>query len=152
MVAVLTPTPSTHPHDVLERPVLRLVPGGRGRRVATSSRPSAAAYRRRRVFAALVALTVAGLVIVALLAASSFVGGLSAGPAPVGPATASAVVDVAPIVSSSYVVRSGDTVWAIAHKLQPEGDVRPLVDELAARAGSAGLQVGQRIDLSGLVD
>lgn len=149
MVAVLTPTPSAH-HEVIERPVLRLVPGGRGRRVATSSRPSAAAYRRRRVFAALVALTVAGLVIVAVLAVSAFVGGLSA--VPVDPTSSAAVVDAAPISSSSYVVKSGDTVWAIAHKLQPEGDVRPLVDELAARVGSTGLQAGQRIDLSGLVD
>jgi len=104
------------------------------------------------VFAGLVALTVAGLVVVVILAASAFVGGLSAGPALVDSATSPAIVDATPIASTSYVVRSGDTVWAIAQQLGSGGDVRPLVDELASRVGPAGLQAGQRLDLSGLVD
>ena len=50
----------------------------------------------------------------------------------------------------AYVVRPGDTVWSIAQKLQPEGDVRDLVDQLTERAGGSGLQAGQRIALDGL--
>jgi hypothetical protein len=45
------------------------------------------------------------------------------------------VVEVAP----------GDTLWTIARRLQPSGDVRPLVDRLAAAHGSTVLQVGERI-------
>lgn len=42
-------------------------------------------------------------------------------------------------------VQPGDTLWAIARRVQPEGDVRPLVDRLlSSRAGSA-LQVGEEI-------
>jgi hypothetical protein len=47
-------------------------------------------------------------------------------------------------------VRPGDTVWSIAERLQPEGDVRDLVDQLTERIGGSGLQAGQRIALDGL--
>jgi hypothetical protein len=50
------------------------------------------------------------------------------------------------------VVQPGDTLWAIARRIQPTGDVRPLVDELAHRAGGAAVVSGQRLDLSGLAD
>ncbi len=46
-----------------------------------------------------------------------------------------------------YVVRPGDTLWRIARRLQPLGDVRPLVRRLvAARAGS-DLRPGERLVL-----
>ena len=54
--------------------------------------------------------------------------------------------------ATTYVVQPGDTLWAIARRLQPTGDIRPLVDELARRAGSAAVVAGQRLDLSGLPD
>jgi Tfp pilus assembly protein FimV len=51
-----------------------------------------------------------------------------------------------------YVVGPGDSLWSIAAELRPDGDVRPVVDELARRAGGPSLQVGQRIDVDGLRD
>ena len=47
-----------------------------------------------------------------------------------------------PIARSSYVVREGDTLWTIAHRLAPGADPRPIVDSLATANGlDAGLIV-----------
>jgi nucleoid-associated protein YgaU len=66
---------------------------------------------------------------------------VSPGPAPVTGAMGSA---------RTHVVRPGDTLWAIARKIKPEGDPRPIVDELARRTGGRPLQPGQRIALDAL--
>ncbi len=42
----------------------------------------------------------------------------------------------------SVVVQPGDSLWVIARRMQPVGDVRPLVDELVARHGSAAIVPG----------
>jgi nucleoid-associated protein YgaU len=39
------------------------------------------------------------------------------------------------IARSSYVVREGDTLWSIARRLAPDGDPRPVVDQLATANG-----------------
>jgi LysM repeat protein len=92
-------------------------------------------YRRRRLVAAVV---VAGLVIAAWAALGALGGALTASgrsvPSPRS-AVPVAVVDVQP----------GDTIWSIARRVQPSGDVRPLVDRLAAAHGGTVLQVGERI-------
>ena len=44
-----------------------------------------------------------------------------------------------------HVVAPGDTLWTIARSVQPTGDVRPLVQELADARHGAALQVGDRI-------
>jgi hypothetical protein len=44
-----------------------------------------------------------------------------------------------------WVVQPGDTLWAIARRLEPNGDVRPLVDALSREVHGRPLQVGQRI-------
>lgn len=72
-----------------------------------------------------------------------------------GSTTASRAADATPVAATPaasrvYVVRAGDTLWSIARRLQPTGDVRPLVDELAARNGGAAIEAGQRLDLDGL--
>ena len=51
-----------------------------------------------------------------------------------------------------YVVQPGDTLWSIARQLRPSGDIRPLVDALADRAGSGPLVAGQALPVDGLVD
>jgi hypothetical protein len=47
----------------------------------------------------------------------------------------------------TYVVRPGDTLWSVARRVQPGGDVRPLVDRLVARHGGAALEPGEVIRL-----
>jgi LysM repeat protein len=75
---------------------------------------------------------------------------VSAGPSTPAPATVGP--EVVPTAPAVHVVQPGETLWSIARGVQPTGDVRPLVDELADRVGGAGLQAGQRIDLGGLAD
>jgi nucleoid-associated protein YgaU len=158
MAAVLSPRISTSEFETAPwndpaarptRPQLRLVEGGRtGHR---SSGPSGA----RLVLVLIGGVALAGLVALAALGAVALLGADAAasGPAstaePLPPAGADAYTPSAP---AAVVVQPGDTLWAIARRLQPTGDIRPLVDELARRAGSAAVVAGQRLDLSGLPD
>lgn len=105
-------------------------------------RPSAAVYARRRV--------VVGLLLVLVLAAACLVAGRVVAALGGGPASASerrpapAAQRVAPAM---YVVDRGDTVWSIARSLQPEGDVRPLVQALLRANGGPDLVVGSGLAL-----
>ena len=108
-----------------------------GRRLAVVHPVPASTYRRRRLVAAVV---VAGLLIAAWAALGALGGALTASgrSAPdLGSRASVAVVEVGP----------GDTLWTIARRLQPSGDVRPLVDRLAASRGGTVLQVGERIEV-----
>jgi nucleoid-associated protein YgaU len=126
------------------RPDLRLIPGGAA--AARRCRQPLAVYRRRRIAAALLASTVAVLV---MAGASSLERRLTEEPAEPTPAAtdAPAVID-----GPTYVVQPGDTVWSIAGRLDPDGDIRPTVDRLAEAAGGTTLQPGQRIPLDAVVD
>jgi hypothetical protein len=117
-----------------ERPVLRLVPPpARHRR-----RPGRAVYRRRRLAVLAVLAVVIGLVV----GATRLGGGplTASGPAP-APTAASDTT------GGTYVVQPGDTIWALARRMQPSGDVRELVDRLAAARQGAPLRAGERIVL-----
>jgi LysM repeat protein len=151
MAAVIAPDRSTHPaprrtgaHP--SRPALRVVAGGR----SAAHRRQVGVYRRRRVGLALAALLVAGIVLLAIIGAAALVSGrTAAGAAGSSPAPAAAPV-IDPGQATVYVVQPGDTLWSIARRIQPEGDVRPLVDALADRNGGAGVQAGQRLLLDDL--
>jgi nucleoid-associated protein YgaU len=52
-----------------------------------------------------------------------------------GPVSGVLSGEAVPAAGASYVVRRGDTLWAIAHRLRPGEDPRPLVDSLAAANG-----------------
>lgn len=131
MVAVLTtlqchPRPTSHERRLLaDRPV-----------------PQATYQRRRAAFGAVAAALV--LVVAVLLAgvtgAPSVSDTVGAG-VPAGPAGGDA--------TAAHVVRPGDTVWSIARRLQPDGDIRGLVDRIVARNGGATLTAGQRLVLDG---
>ena len=43
------------------------------------------------------------------------------------------------------IVKPGDTLWSIARKMQPTGDVRPLVDRIATLNNGYGLIAGQAL-------
>ena len=93
--------------------------------------PAPANYRLRRAVAAIVVFGLA----VAAWAALGVLGGALA--TPVGSASDPAAATV--------VVAPGDTFWSIASRIQPTGDVRPLVDRLVAAHGGATLRAGERI-------
>jgi LysM repeat protein len=105
----------------------------------TAVRTPATVYRRRRAVAGLV--LVAAVTAVVLLA-----GGILASFA--APSTASSpVASEGPAAGAVYVVQPGDTFWAIARRLQPGGDPRPLVARLVAAHGSPALVTGERLSL-----
>jgi hypothetical protein len=141
------------------RPALRVIPGGK--EAALRVRQAPAVYRRRR----LAVLVVAGLLLAAAVigavaataltatpAAPAATGSSSADPAGrVGPAgSAGAAAPDAATAGDVYVVQPGDTLWGIAASLGTDGDIRALVDDLAALAGPGPLEAGTRLDLAAL--
>lgn len=115
------------------RPSLRLVPPPAPRRRSLSP----GVYRRRRI-------GVGALVLAAGFALRLLLGGLGGGPLP---ASEPNISHVRPVAQAVHVVQPGDTMWTIARSLQPEGDVRPLVDRLAEARDGRPLTVGERIEL-----
>jgi LysM repeat protein len=51
------------------------------------------------------------------------------------------------VTSQRVIVQPGDTLWSIARRVQPAGDLRPLVDKLDAQRHGRALQVGETIVL-----
>lgn len=133
MTAIAHPLPA--PPRRPARPRAGACPGAPA--VVPVRRQSAAQFRRRRAVVALVAVVLLGAGI-----GRGELGGLPL--TPPGPAPA---VRLVPVAETSYVVRPGDTLWQIARGLQPSGDVRPLVQRLAASRGGLPLQVGERLVL-----
>ncbi|MBW3650301.1 MAG: hypothetical protein KY458_07015 [Actinobacteria bacterium] len=99
-------------------------------------------YRRRR-------LGVAVLFLGALLGGGEALGALGGGPLTASEAGSDGgrPIVLRPVSRTSHVVAPGETLWSIVRQLQPVGDIRPLVDSIAARRGGRPLQVGERIEL-----
>lgn len=129
MVAITTASLRS-PHRP-SRPVLVVLP--------PVTRPGARIYRRRRL--AVLFAVVALVAVVGLVATH---GGSATTDVRMTPAAAPSVPE-----RTVYVVQPGDTVWSIAHELDPAGDPRALVDRIVALNGSAALQPGQRLRLAG---
>ncbi len=62
-----------------------------------------------------------------------------------GPLTATGAARGTPAAARVWVVRPGDTLWTIALAAGAKGDIRPLVDKLAAETGNKPLQVGEQV-------
>lgn len=153
MAAISYPQPSFPGLDQLRARPRRVRPVAVPRPLApvrprrSTTQPTAATYRRRQAVALVLVLALAGT---AWLAASAAIGVVGAAVTAEAPVASPQALAAAPIASRPYVVQSGDTLWSIARRLQPEGDVRPLVAELAHRNGGSALQAGERLDLDGL--
>lgn len=126
MVAITQQAPAG-----VSTPMYRRAP--RPRRAVTSSSP--VVYRRRRIVTAALTLGV-------LLG-----GGAVADMVKPGPLAGSTSAPPVLVSDSVHIVQPGDTLWTIARRLQPTGDVRRLVDRLAAARGGAPLHVGERLAL-----
>ena len=136
------------------------IPAGATRRVALGPSvpvrvaPTVRTLRRRRLMVLLAALTTAVLLVLAASRAAATFRDVPASvperrpvPALDATATAGAAASAARRAASGYVVQPGDTLWSIARHLQPQGDVRPLVDQLVDLNGGTDLAVGQRLPI-----
>ena len=140
------------------------IPAGATRRVALAPSasvrpaPTVRTLRRRRLMVLLAAVTTAVLLVVAASRAAATFRDVPASvperrpvPALDATATATATAGSATVAerhaASGYVVQPGDTLWSIARRLQPEGDLRPLVDQLVDLNGGTDLAVGQRLPI-----
>jgi nucleoid-associated protein YgaU len=74
-------------------------------------------------------------------------GGTPAAAGPVPPGRAEPAQAGGP--TASVVVRPGDTVWSIARRLQPSGEIRPLVDHLTEGRSGRALQPGEVLVVPG---
>ena len=136
MAAILEP--HRHPIDFAPRhPEFRVLAGGRS--VSRSAPPSGLDYRA--VIAALLLLFV--VIVGSVAVGRGALAGLAPAPSKLSVSTAHAGT------TGVVVVQPGDSLWSIARRVQPVGDVRSLVDQLASSNGSAVLQPGDRIVLPG---
>jgi LysM domain-containing protein len=123
--------PQTRPHTRTE--VDRRPAPARGQ----TGRPR---IRQRRHAVEAAAILAAG----AVWALGGAMGWLGGGPlAAPGPDPSRAV----PATARVYVVQPGDTLWSIARSFQPAGEIRPLVDRLAAEEHGRPLQAGDTLTL-----
>lgn len=121
------------PREPALRPRLRVIEGGR------SPARMAVTYRRRRLVVLLAAVAVVVLAVVGALALVAATRSL------VKPAVAVATSPGPSGTAHTVVAQPGDTLWSIAERLPHHGDVRVLVDQLAALNGGSQLSAGQRI-------
>jgi hypothetical protein len=106
-------------------------------------RPSKAVYRRRRIAVLLCAAVVIALGWVALHRLTGMSGGgpLTVAGQPVSEINASLATH------THVIVQPGDTLWSIARRAQPTGDIRPLVSTIEAKRHGRPLQVGETIQI-----
>jgi hypothetical protein len=138
VVPIPSPTRRSRP-AALQAPAVRTI-AGRPARPAVFRQPVSrplvppSTYRRRQ---ALAAGGVAALAAVASVVLGALGGGSLTAPERPLPAVAGQL----------YEVQPGDTFWAIARSLDPDGDPRPLVDRLVADHGGPVLVVGEQLRL-----
>ncbi len=98
---------------------------------APRRRVSAGVRRRRTLFAMM------GLALALLAVPLSGSGGASH-------TTGSTLAANGPVL---YTVRAGDSLWSIAERMDPSGDSRPIVAQLASEIGSDTVVPGEQITL-----
>lgn len=118
-------------------------PGTTAMRVPTTysaRRSSPAVYRRRRLVVLFCVVSLSFLAWSGLRQLAD-----TSGDGPLTVAGRSAAPQL--ITTAKVVVEPGDTLWSIARRMQPTGDVRPLVSSLIDAHGGRPLQVGETIEV-----
>ena len=140
MAAIIEPRPSDLAGP--RRPALRLVASdGRSTSTTTVLVPADLGLGMAHLLAALVAL-------VAVLAGTwAITSGSLAALAP-APSSAGATAPASG-ATATVTAHAGDSLWSIARRIQPSGDVRPLVDELVALNGAGPIQPGDEVVVPG---
>jgi hypothetical protein len=142
-------TPEVSP--LTSRPTLHVIDGGRrgARAYARTQRPAGrlhpAVYQRRRLGVLVATVTVVAIGYLALTGLGALLSPHSAGAAAAG-APADAAASAAPVAPAHAATAPAVYVVQLA------GDIRPLVDALADRAGSGPLVAGEALPVDGLVD
>lgn len=135
------------------RPQLRLIAGGLDAE-PTGTLPSLRPATRRPLHTLLGGVALAVLVALAAIGALDLLGADAAATVPASPAVINhptgADATTTPSAPVEVVVQPGDTIWSIARRIHPTGEIRGVVDELHQRVGGTALEVGQRIDVRGL--
>jgi hypothetical protein len=139
MAAIIQPR--RHPSLPPQRPALRLVTT-QGNRTIEAPVDLGLGISPVHIAAAVAAVVVAILLSVAI--GSGALAALS--PAPPAASAAAPASSASTSATTTHIeVQAGDTLWTIARRLQPSGDVRPLVDQLVRLNGTTALQPGQQI-------
>jgi len=107
---------------------LLVLQGGR------SDEALAMVYRRRRLVAVLALVTI---LVLGVLLVRAVTGVASGWAAPTPAAIDGPTVDVR--------ADEGDTLWSLARRVKPSGDVRPAVEAMLADRGRPDVQVGDRV-------
>lgn len=94
-------------------------------------------------------LLLAAVAVAGVVGLNALLGSAEAPVVPASPAVAEPLA-AEPVAVPVHVVQPGETLWSIAAQVAPGEDLRPVVDELARRAGGVSLQPGQRIAIDGL--
>ena len=125
-------------------PLTVLRPHGPGQyHRVTVRRPSKAVYRRRRIA---VLLCAAALLLVGWVGLHRLTGASGGGPLTVAGQPVSRL-NATLATQTHVIVQPGDTLWTIARRVQPTGDIRPLVSNIAAKRHGRPLQVGETIQI-----
>ena len=116
-------------------------------RVVEDGRPSRHVYRRRRLVVVSLLVSMIILLGLAVRAGAAVLGGAPASTPGLRPgaATPGRFGGQVLVAGGLYVVQPGDTLWNLAHALQPSGDLSAVVWKLERLNGGAELRVGERI-------
>ena len=110
-------------------------------RQTTTRRETQATYWRRRI----VCMTLLLGLLWVMSSAAGFVNGDRSVERPQAQTLIESAAGESLMAGQVVIVKPGDTLWSIARKMQPTGDVRPLVDRIATLNNGYGLTAGQAL-------
>ena len=110
-------------------------------RQTTTRRETQATYWRRRI----VCMTLLLGLLWVMSSAAGFVNGDRSVERPQAQTLIESAAGESLTAGQVVIVKPGDTLWSIARKMQPTGDVRRLVDRIATLNNGYGLIAGQAL-------